>query len=368
MNTPEHTIDAPAVSRGGPVHPLALEARRALPFAMTWVGFASAYIGIALGGIGLLLPLLVLYVLVPVIDHLVGVNRDNPYPDKHPVSRLADMVLWACVPMQLGLIAFGLLRITGGELSGLEQIGVATDVGLVTGATGIVVAHEFMHRRDNLSKALGELLMATTSYTWFCVEHVYGHHRHVATPDDPATSRLGESLYAFWPRTVVGGLHSAIAIERKRVGKRRIPALSLRNRLLRYPLGIVALYAVAFAFFGVTGLAVMAWQSLVAVLLLETINYLEHYGLRRAQLSDGRYEKVRPHHSWNSSHAVSNWLLVNLARHSDHHAYAARPFNTLRHYEDVPTLPTGYAGMFLLTLVPPLWFKVMDERVRQLGQ
>ena len=358
MNTHENTDFTASHT-----HDIATNIRRALPFVFVGIGFVAAYAGIALGGWGLLLPALVLYVLVPVSDALVGISVDNPQPQAPVASFAADAVLWACVPLQLGLIAFGLSRITGGALTGLEQFAVAVNLGLITGATGITVAHELMHRKNAASRALAELLMATATYTWFCVEHVYGHHRNVATPNDPATSRLGESLYAFWPRTLIGTMRSAISIERRRLAKRKLPWWSLDNRLVRYPLGIALLYALIFSVFGGLGVAAFALQSVVAVLLLETINYLEHYGLQRKQSADGRYEKVRPQHSWNSSHRLSNWMLVNLARHSDHHAYAARPYHALRHYDDVPTLPTGYAGMFLLALVPPVWFAVMDRRV-----
>jgi alkane 1-monooxygenase len=164
-------------------------------------------------------------------------------------------------------------------------------------------------------------------------------------------------LYAYLPRTLVGGLRSALAIEAGRSG------IGAKNRMLHYGIFQVLLLAALYVGLGSLGVAAFLFQSLVAVLMLETINYLEHYGLQREEVAPGKYERVQPRHSWNSSHVVSNGMLLNLARHSDHHAFAARSFRELRHYEDVPQLPMGYSAMLMLATVPPLWFRVMDGRV-----
>ncbi len=338
--------------------------RHAAPFLLIYTSLVSAAIGNGLGGWWVLLPMVVLYALLPTIDHILGTSHDNPFPDAPPASaRLHDAVIFSYVPAQVAFVLWALGNIIASTGPWYEQAMAVINVGLVTGATGITIAHELMHRRTKLERAMAEILMTLTTYTWFCVEHVHGHHRHVSTPNDPATSRFGESLYAFLPRTFVGGLLNAIAIERKRIAKRKLPVLSLDNRMVRYPLVILAAYAIVFSVFGWIGVALFAAQSAVGILMLEIINYVEHYGLTRTKLSDGRYERVQPQHSWNASHRVSNWILVNLARHSDHHAYASRPFHALRHHDDVPQMPTGYSGMFLLALVPPLWFSVMNPRV-----
>jgi alkane 1-monooxygenase len=332
----------------------------ALPFALAGVGLVSAIIGITLGGWALVLPVVVLYALLPVIDHLVGINRDNPHPDAPPSSAvLHDLMLFSFVPVQMLFIGWAIDKAITAEAL-LTQVGIAIDIGVITGSFGITIGHELMHRREALPRALAELLMASVTYTWFCVEHVYGHHRNIGTPSDPATSRRNESLYGFLPRTLVGTVASAVRLERKRLAKRKISAWSLQSRLLRYPLGVIALYALVFGLFGAAGVAVFVLQSVVAVVMLEIINYIEHYGLQRRQLDNGRFEKVRPKHSWNASHRISNWMLFNLARHSDHHAYAARPYYALRHHDEVPQMPSGYGAMFLLALAPPLWFRVMN--------
>jgi alkane 1-monooxygenase len=275
---------------------------------------------------------------------------------------MADLGLYLWVPLQLGLVGLLAWRSSTGDLSGWEFVAAALVVGLTTGAGGINVAHELMHRSDRFSKACSEILMTSVTYTHFCVEHIWGHHRRVATPEDPASSRRGEGLILFWPRTLWGGLRSAWGIETERVRSGR-GGRGLADRRIRYPLDVLAYYGLAWFVFGELGVAAVAAQSLVAILLLETINYIEHYGLARQRLASGNYERVRPQHSWNASHRVSNWFLFNLQRHSDHHYKASRPYWKLRHYDDVPQLPFSYPTAFLVALLPPLWRSIMDPRV-----
>jgi alkane 1-monooxygenase len=222
-----------------------------------------------------------------------------------------------------------------------------------------------MHRRRPLDRALAEVLMTSVSYAHFCVEHVHGHHRHVATRRDPATSRRGETVFAFVVRSITGGALSAWRLEGERAARANVPAWTLRDRRVRVPLLTVLAYGVVGWAFGAAGAALFLAQGLVAVVLLEMVNYLEHYGLTRRELEPGRYERVGPEHSWNSSHLVSNAYLFNLGRHSDHHALASRPYEMLRHRgeDEAPQLPSGYAAMLMVALVPPLWFRVMDPRV-----
>lgn len=343
------------------VSALGAHLQSAAPYLLTWVGLLSAVVGISLGGWALALPVAVLYITMPVVDHLVGINRSNPHPDAPPkAAPLHDWLLWSFVPAQVVFITWGIGVVIHGEASLVEQVATVVNIGLIAGSFGITVAHELMHRTSRFERGLAEILMGSVTYTWFCIEHVYGHHRHVATPQDPASSRQGESLFAFLPRTLVGTVQSAWRIEDQRRKKLGISAFSPHNRMLRCAVGLVLMYGVTFGAFGWIGVAVVAAQSAVAVLMLEIINYIEHYGLQRKRLANGRFERVQPRHSWNASHKISNWMLINLARHSDHHAYAARPFYALRHHEDVPQMPSGYGAMFLLALVPPLWFAVMD--------
>jgi alkane 1-monooxygenase len=248
----------------------------------------------------------------------------------------------------------------------VHEIVIATvSVGATTGAVGMTFAHELIHRRYGYERTLGSILLASVTYPHFAIEHIKGHHRNVGTPRDPATARLGESVYRFLPRTIFGSLANAWDIERKRLAEQRRGVWSPQNILLRYALVQAVIYGVIATFFGHVGLAVFAGQSAVAILILEIINYIEHYGLQRRK--DPRrpsvYEPVGQGDSWDSPSRLSNWLLINLPRHSDHHLSVAKRYQSLELLTHAPHLPAGYGAMFLLALVPPLWFRVMNPRV-----
>ncbi len=339
---------------------------RALPHLFAYVGPVLLALGALWGGGWTFFPVIFIFGLLPVLDDRVGRYDLNP-PLVSPGSRWSfDLLLWIFVPVQTAAILLVLTRLTRGDVpaSFIETIGLTLSTGIISGSGGIVIAHELMHRASAFSRALAEILMTQASYAHFCIEHVHGHHRHVATPLDPASSRRGENVFAFVPRSILGGALSAWRIESERVA-RAGAAWTLRDRRLRMPLTTVFVYAAVGTFFGAKGAALFLAQGAVAVALLEVINYLEHYGLSRREIAPGRYERVGPEHSWNSSHRVSNLYLFNLARHSDHHYLASRPYEALRHWDDreAPQLPSGYAAMLMIALVPPLWFRVMNPRV-----
>jgi alkane 1-monooxygenase len=234
-------------------------------------------------------------------------------------------------------------------------------MGVVAGI-GINTAHELGHKRASLEKWLSKVALAQTGYGHFFIEHNRGHHVRVATPEDPASSRLGESFWAFLPRTVVGSVRSSWGLERERLGRSNISPWNWRNDILQAWAMTVVLFAALTAIFGLVVLPYLLIQAL-GFILLEVVNYLEHYGLLRQRREDGRYERCLPEHSWNSNNVASNVLLYHLQRHSDHHANPTRRYQALRHVDEAPQLPTGYAGMILLALVPPLWRRVMDPRL-----
>jgi alkane 1-monooxygenase len=205
--------------------------------------------------------------------------------------------------------------------------------------------------------------LAQSGYGHFFIEHNRGHHVKVATPEDPASARLGESFYAFLPRTVSGSLRSAWELEATRLGRLGSGPWTPRNDILTAWAMTIVLYAALVAVFGIAILPFLVIQAVIGFSLLEVVNYLEHYGLLRQHREDGRYERTRPEHSWNSNSAASNVLLYHLQRHSDHHANPVRRYQALRHVEEAPQLPTGYAGMIVLALVPPVWRRTMDHRV-----
>lgn len=250
-------------------------------------------------------------------------------------------------------------------MSALELLGVTISLGITTGGMGITFAHELIHRPGRFERRMGEALLATVWYMHFAIEHVHGHHRHVGTPRDSATARVGEPSYAFVLRSVTGGISSAWAIETARLARRGRSRWSVHNRMLRYGAIQGTLTILVYAIAGGTGLVLFVGQAVVAVSLLEIINYIEHYGLFRREVAPGRYEAVDAHHSWNSSHRVSNWVLINLARHADHHVSAAKRYPVLQTLDEAPQLPAGYSAMIVLALVPPLWRRVMDPRVAE---
>ena len=314
-------------------------------------------------GLWTFLPVAVVFVAIPAIDMLIGMAesaRQSPELDRNTFFRA---VTWAWVPVQLGLLAWVLARVSEGAFTPLETLGATLSMGVVSGAIGITFAHELVHRSHRFERALGEILLSSVCYAHFAIEHVHGHHRHVGTPRDPATARLGESFYRFLLRTLAGSLTSAWHLEVERLARRGQGRWSWGNRMLRYAatqLGVIPLIG---WWVGAAAVALFAGQAVLAFSILEVINYVEHYGLMRKEVASGEYERIAPHHSWDSAYRVSNWMLINLARHSDHHCLAAKRYQSLELLPQAPQLPGGYGAMFLLALVPPLWFRVIDPRV-----
>lgn len=309
-------------------------------------------------------PMLV-FVLMPVLDTVLG--RDGSNPPEAAVARLdADHYYRWCtylfIPLQYLSLVFASALWATGDLSPWSSLGLAITVGCV-GGIAINTAHELGHKRPTVERWLSKVALAQTCYGHFQIEHNRGHHAKVSTPEDPASSRLGEHFYEFFPRTVIGSLRSAIALEREREARAGERFWSPRNEVLNAWAMSVVLFGGLVAVFGWSIAPWLAVQAVFGFSLLEVVNYLEHYGLARQRRDDGRYERCRPEHSWNANNTASNLLLYQLQRHSDHHAHPVRRYQSLRHFDDVPQLPTGYAGMILLAYVPPLWRRVMDPRV-----
>jgi alkane 1-monooxygenase len=341
---------------------------KVIPFLIVYGTVPALLAGIYYGGWANLLAPLVAFLLVPMADAMTGHNLVNPSAEDEKKSRLKDFLfglpLYVWVPLQVVIVIWAIIESLG--RTGWDWFGLVFAVGLFTGGIGITIAHELMHRTKGFEKGLAEVLMQSVTYPHFCIEHVLGHHKHVATPKDAATARLGESVYRFYPRVVVDSVKSAVELERSRAKRVGIAAWSLKHRLTRYSLTLAGIYAVLALTTGWAGVLFFALQSFIAFTLLEVINYVEHYGLQRREKSPGKYERVQPHHSWNANHKVSGYWLFHLQRHADHHAYASRPYHLLRTTEEGPQLPYGYPTMLLMALVPPLWRRVMDPRVAAL--
>jgi alkane 1-monooxygenase len=305
------------------------------------------------------------FVIFPVADLLIGLDAANP-PDSVikwlEQDRYYRWCTYLFLPIQYAGLAFACWLWSNGDLSTVDGIGLALTVGMVSGIA-INTAHELGHKRDSLERWLSRIALAQSGYGHFFIEHNRGHHVRVATPEDPASARLGESFYAFWPRTVAGSLRSAWGLERTRLARMGRSPWTIRNDILgAWAMSVVLVVALTLVF-GTVILPYLLAQAVIGFSLLEVVNYLEHYGLLRQRREDGRYERTRPEHSWNSNNVASNVLLYHLQRHSDHHANPVRRYQALRHVDDAPQLPTGYAGMILLAAVPPLWRAVMDRRL-----
>lgn len=294
------------------------------------------------------------FVLIPVLDRAVGrdlVNEPLEESARRPGNAYFRAILYAYVPIQLALIVWGAAVFARGELAPAQALGLALSVGVVTGAQGITIAHELGHGRSALERLLAQLLLVTVCYGHFHLEHNRGHHARVATPEDPASARLGESFWAFLPRTLAGSYLHAWSLERS------------RGRMLAYTLLPFAIAAALGAAFGPPAALFFFIQSAMAVLLLEAVNYVEHYGLRRERLANGRYERASERHAWDADQALTNIFLIHLQRHADHHLHATRPYQQLQHRPLTPKLPAGYAAMVPIALLPPLWFAIMNPRV-----
>lgn len=325
----------------------------------------SAALGDDAPGIAWFLAPIIVFLVFPVLDTVVGLDRRNPPEDVVPRMegrRYYRWVVYAYIPLQYASLVVACSLWASGDLAWWQSLGLATSVGLVSGIA-INTAHELGHKRPALERWLSKVALAQSAYGHFYVEHNRGHHARVSTPDDPASARLGESFYAFWPRTVWGSLRSAVHLERERRRRLGQRFWTPRNDLLNAWAMTVVLFAGLIAWFGWSIAPWLVVQAVLGFSLLEVVNYIEHYGLLRQRRADGRYERCRPEHSWNASNVVSNLLLYQLQRHSDHHAFPTRRYQVLRHHDDVPQLPTGYAGMITLAVIPPLWRWVMDRRV-----
>jgi alkane 1-monooxygenase len=304
-------------------------------------------------------------VLIPVLDTLFGQDRSNPPAwavEQLSADRWYRWCTFLYLPLQYAGLLFACWVITTNDLAWWQELGYALTVGTVAGVA-INTAHELGHKKERSERWMAKIALAQTGYGHFYVEHNRGHHNRVATPEDPASSRLGESFWAFLPRTVVGSVRSAWELEAKRLTAQGKRVWSRDNDVLSAWAITIVLFGGLVAVFGVRILPFLIVQAVFGFSLLEVVNYLEHYGLLRQRNDNGRYERCTPEHSWNSNHVASNVVLYQLERHSDHHAHPTRRYQALRHFPESPQLPSGYGLMLGLAYVPPLWRRIMDPRV-----
>ncbi len=303
--------------------------------------------------------------LIPLIDLVVGRDPNSP-PDEVIDSlendRYYRWVTYAFIPLQYVTLIWTAWMLSQPQYGVADKIGMALSAGMVAGIA-INTAHELGHKKESHERWLAKIALAQTFYGHFYIEHNRGHHVRVSTPEDPASARMGENVWSFMPRTVSGSLRSAWELEKKRFGRLGTSHWNIKNDVLNAWLMSVVLWGGLLAAFGLGILPYLVIQAVVGIWLLESVNFLEHYGMKRQKLESGRYERVNPSHSWNSNNIGTNVLLYHLQRHSDHHANPTRRYQALRDFPEAPVLPTGYAGMIVLSWLPPVWRKVMDKRV-----
>ncbi len=326
----------------------------------------TAFFAVYYGAWWSYLALIVAFVILPLLEIVMLPRLENLTREEegaYASRRFFDWLLYLNLPIVYGLCGFLAYRYGYTELTTFELIGMTLGVGIVLGTCGINVAHELGHRESGIDQLLARILLAPTMYTHFTMEHNFGHHKHVATPDDPATARLGEPIFRFWVRSIGGSFNNAWRLQSKILEKEGESFWSMKNTLLQGGLFQIAYLSVVWSLFGQGAVLVILAASIVGILLLESVNYIEHYGLVRQQLPSGRYEPVNPTHSWNSDHQMGRIFLYELTRHSDHHYKSTRKYQVLRHMDESPQLPFGYPASIILALVPPLWMWIMDGRV-----
>ena len=339
-------------------------------WALSVVYSLLPFVGIALHAVTgnewwIVLPLFLNYVIAPILDWSLGEDSSNP--PEEVVSQLEQdfyyrRLTYVLVPLHfvslLGAAAYAATQ----DLSAWAILGLAAVAG-VTSGLAINTGHELGHKNSRLENLLAKIVLAVPAYGHFTIDHNQGHHRNVSTPDDPASARMGESIYTFALREFPGALREAWGFERDRLARRARPVWHSNNQILQsYALTALLTIGLVGAF-GWIVIPFLIVHNLVAWWQLTSANYIEHYGLLRSKDARGKFERCKPHHSWNSNHIYSNLVLLHLARHSDHHTHPTRRYQSLRHYDDLPTLPSGYFGAYLLAYIPALWFRFMDKRL-----
>ncbi|MFE5284205.1 alkane 1-monooxygenase [Nocardia sp. NPDC056611] len=308
---------------------------------------------------------IIILIVIPVLDWVVGEDGTNPRDEDYELLSNDRFYRWCTylfLPIQVIGLVIAACMWAGTDLSAVDKIGLATTLGLVSGI-GINAAHELGHRVESLERWLSKMALAQSAYGHFFVEHNKGHHARVATPEDPASARMGESLWEFLPRSVIGGFRSAIKLENERLARKGHRWFSVHNHILQAWSMTVVLFGGLMAIYGPAILPYLLLQAVIGAGLLETVNYVEHYGLLRRRRPNGNWARCAPSDSWNSDRLVTNIFMFHLQRHSDHHANPGRRYQTLRSSEEAPQLPAGYATMILLALFPPVWRIVMDPRL-----
>ncbi len=306
------------------------------------------------------------FVLIPLMELLLPQDSSNYEAEKleeKKAKSLFDWMLYANVPIVFGLLFYTLWSLGVNQYETYELVGLVFSIGIVLGANGINVGHELGHRQTTYERQLGKLLLLPSFYMHFYIEHNFGHHVNAATPEDPATARINQTVYSFWFTSAIRQYFSAWRLQNKLLANSNHRFFSFKNDMLWYLLFQLGYLILVFAFFGFPGVIFAISAGVVGFLLLETVNYIEHYGLLREKQPSGRYERVREIHSWNSNHVIGRIVLYELTRHSDHHYKSSKKYQILDYHNNSPQMPFGYPTSMVISFLPPLWFKIMNPLI-----
>ena len=337
-----------------------------LKYLMSYSIALFAFIGISLGGFYNYLAVIFTFVFIPVLEIIVK-KSDEKYTDEEKKNRnldpFFDFLLYLNIPIVFGIFFFSLEKLALTS-SVYDIIGIILSASIVMATNGINVGHELGHRKSIIARTCSKLLYLPCQYMHFYIEHNFGHHINVATPEDPATARYKQTVYSFWITSVIRTYISAWEIQLKLLKVSKRSFFSIKNDMVFYTLFQLTFLVFIYYNFGLYLTMLSIVMSVVSFLFLETINYVEHYGLLRKKEPSGRYERVKPHHSWNSNHTIGRIVLYELTRHSDHHFKSSKKYQVLESLDECPHLPHGYPTSILLSLIPPLWFSIMNPLVR----
>lgn len=325
-----------------------------------------ALLGISFRGAWSYLTPIYAFVIIPVLELVLFVDDKNleKQEAEHKLkNKLFDWLLYLNLPIVFTILIYALITISSTQLNTYEFVGLVISTGIVLGVNGINVAHELGHRQTTNERFLGKLLLLPTLYMHFYIEHNFGHHLHAATKEDPATARYNQSVYSFWFTSILRQYLSAWKIQLNLLNRKGHKFFSTRNDMFWFLIFQVSFLIIIYSFFGLTGLLFSICAAIVGILLLETVNYIEHYGLLRLKTKTNRYERVVEKHSWNSNHIIGRIVLYELTRHSDHHFKSSKKYQVLDCHDDSPQMPFGYPTSMVLALLPPLWFRIMNKRV-----
>ncbi len=310
--------------------------------------------------------LVFVFVLIPILEYILPLDHSNyseEEKEKRLKNKLFDWLLYLNVLIVYGSLFFTFTIVQTNSLHLYELIGIVLSLGIILGSNGINVAHELGHRKKRYERILGKLLLIPSHYTHFFIEHNHGHHLDVSSPDDPSTAKYNQSLYSFWWQSVSGTYLKAWKIQKRINEIDTISFFSLKNDMFWFTIIQITYLVSLYYFFGLKVLFVGISAGIVGFLLLETINYIEHYGLKRKKMPSGRYERVSEKHSWNSNHILGRIILYELTRHSDHHYKSTKEYQILECHEESPQLPFGYPTSMVLSFIPPLWYSIMNKRI-----